>query len=64
MFRFPFSISIRRTSEGFYQPVMVNTSSGKVWHEGWHYANRSDAEDYAKRWAEDEDVRYVEEGQA
>jgi hypothetical protein len=59
MFRFPFNITIRRTSDGHWQPVMCNTSSGDIWDEAWYYANRSDAEDYARRWAENEDISYV-----
>jgi hypothetical protein len=64
MFKFPYEITLRRTPEGFFQPVLYNTKSGMLWDEGWHYSCRQDAEKYARRWAEDEDVRYVEEGQA
>jgi len=58
MFRSDFFITLSETEEGLWQPVMRNRKRPGNWGAGFHYANRSDAEQAARRWAEAEGAGY------
>jgi hypothetical protein len=56
MFVSDFFLSVRETSEGLWQPVMLSRRIGKpddgshLWGAGYHYAARAVAEEAASRW--------------